>query len=62
MYPTGWDQKPTQGSITNIYTSGVIPPKVTRTFGLGGSVSAQYYNNPGPSIVTADVTFSFTHQ
>ncbi len=40
------------------YASGVSPASQYLAVGLGASVSANYYNNPGSSIVTADVTFS----
>jgi len=61
-YPTGWDQpQPAPGTAAGIqshFAAGVTPASQNLTVSLGGSVSAYYYNNSGPSIVTADVTFS----
>jgi len=58
MYPTGWDQTASAPGIKYSYASGVAPASQYLAVGLGASVSAYYYNNPGSSIVTADVTFS----
>ncbi len=58
MYPTGWDQTASTSGIKYSYASGVSPASQYLAVGLGASVSANYYNNPGSSILTADVTFS----
>jgi len=57
-HPGGWTSTASMPGASCTFQAGTTPSPQNVVVGLGASVSAAYYNNPGSSIVTADVAFS----